>query len=52
MTVLATISEELPKGFVFFEWFDATGLDMEIRFEIIDEPIRSPSGKVVLKVNE
>lgn len=49
MTVLVTLKDKLPPGFVFSEWFDNSGLDMDIGFETVDEPILSPSGKVTLK---
>lgn len=50
MTVIVTIKGDIPRGFVFSEWFDNTGLDMKIQFRAVDKPILSPSGKVTLKV--
>lgn len=48
--VIVTPQKPLTTGFVFAEWFDTTGLDMKIDFEIVDKPILSTSGKVTLKV--
>ena len=50
MTVIVTLKESLPSGFIFAEWFDSTGLDMDIGFEIVEKPILSAAGKVTLKV--
>ncbi|MFA6413683.1 MAG: hypothetical protein WCW53_13405 [Syntrophales bacterium] len=50
MTVIVTLKDVLPPGFMFEEWFDSSGIHMGIRFEIVDKPILSASGKVILKV--
>ena len=50
ITVLVTLNDKLPPGFVFAEWFDDSGLDMDIQLEIVEKPIRSAAGKVTLKV--
>jgi len=50
MTVIVTPRESLPPGFACDELFDSRGLDMTIRFEIVDSPILSSSGKVMLRV--
>ncbi len=52
MTVIVTLKDVLPSGFVFKDWFDTSGLDMNIGFEIVDKPILSPAGKVTLKIQE
>ena len=39
-----------PKDWAFL--FDSTGLDMSVTFRITDHPIRTPGGKVVLKVRK
>ncbi len=50
MTVVVTLKESLPSVFVFEEWFDNTGLDMRIEFEVVPSPVLSASGKVTLKI--
>jgi phenylacetate-CoA ligase len=50
MTVVVTLKDKLPPGFVFAEWFDNSGLDMDIQLEIVEKPILSSAGKVTLKV--
>ena len=50
MTVIVTLKDKLPPGFVFAEWFDNSGLDMNIQLEIVEKPILSAAGKVTLKV--
>jgi len=50
MTVIVTPIKSLPPNFKIEEWFDSTGLDMKTEFEIVDNPILTPSGKVTLKV--
>jgi len=51
MTVIITLKETSPSGFIFADWFDSTGLDMNIGFEIVEKPILSAAGKVTLKVH-
>jgi phenylacetate-CoA ligase len=51
MTVIITLKETLPSGFIFADWFDSTGVDMNIKFEIVEKPILSAAGKVTLKVH-
>ena len=52
MTVWVTPGEGFsePKDWAFL--FDSAGLDMHVKFRITDQPIRTPGGKVVLKVRE
>ena len=51
MTVLITPKGKLPCDFVFEQWFDVTGLDLDIDYEVLERPILTKAGKVVLKVN-
>jgi len=51
MIVLVTLRHKLSPEFVFAEWFDGSGLDMDIKFEILENPILSTGGKVTLKVH-
>jgi len=51
MTVIVTPIKSLPPNFKIEEWFDSKGLDMQTEFEIVDNPILTPLGKVTLKVN-
>jgi phenylacetate-CoA ligase len=48
MTVVAVMKGEIPAGFRFEEWFDATGIDMAVSFEVAERPLLAPSGKVML----
>lgn len=50
ITVIVTPKNAISPEFRFEDWFDSSGLDMNIRFQVVDHPILSPSGKLVLKV--
>jgi len=52
MTVIVTPKEKLSPDFKFKDWFDSSGLDLDIDFKIVEKPILSPSGKVTLKISE
>jgi phenylacetate-CoA ligase len=52
ITVIITPKQEIPADFIFHDWFDTSGLDMDIDYKIVTNPILSPSGKVNLKVKE
>jgi ubiquinone/menaquinone biosynthesis C-methylase UbiE len=51
ITVLVTPKNGLPEGFDFTKWFDASGLAMDIAFQVLESPILTPAGKVALKVS-
>lgn len=51
ITIMVTPKAELPSDFVFEDWFDSEGLDMKINYEVLEKPVLSTSGKVVLKAD-
>ena len=48
--VIITPKERMPDGFIFEEWFDSTGIDMNIGYQVVEKPILSVAGKVTLLV--
>jgi len=52
MTVWVVLEKSFSEPKDWTSLFDATGLDMRVTFRTIDQPIRTPSGKVVLKVRK
>lgn len=51
-TVLYVPKNDLPENFSASEYFDSEGLDVEFEFKQISSPIRTKSGKVLLKVSD
>ena len=51
-TVLYVPKNDLPENFSASEYFDSEGLDVEFEFKQISSPIRTKSGKVLLKVRD
>ena len=49
-TILVTPQGELPSPPAWLDWFDATGVDIDFAFEVLEEPLRTPVGKIKLKV--
>jgi len=50
ITVLVVPKGKLPVGINFEGCFDASGLAMDLDFQLLESPILTPSGKVLLKV--
>ena len=50
MTLLITPRKRVAPGVNLSDWFDMTGIAMRVDYEILDSPVISPSGKVMLKV--
>ena len=50
ISIIVTPKNEIPSDFVFDQWFDSTGIDMKVNYELVEKPILSPAGKVTLKV--
>lgn len=50
VTIVITPQKNFPKNFFFNDWFDTSSLDLDIDFEIVDQPVLSVFGKLVLKI--
>jgi len=51
-SVFVTPRKELSGDITWQKWFDSEGVDIVLDFKIIEKPVRSPSGKVVLKIQQ
>ena len=51
-TILYVAKDNLPQNFTPSEYFDSEGLDVDFEFIQISNPIRTKSGKVLLKLTD